>query len=145
MPLTVDPTLVKQIGTSESVLTKDLLAGATIDAGQTVYIDTSVSPNVWKLAQSDGTIEEAGKNGIGIALNKAYVNQPLTVIRSGGTIYLGVSPLEGEIYTASPTPGGIDKIGDIPSTNTNYMSVLGYGNNATNLVLDFIITGFKRH
>lgn len=111
------------------------VAGATITAGQTLYIDTADS-NKLKLADSDGT---SPANVIaGIALHGASAGQPIQydvedddltifsasgVVNSGATIYL------------SDTPGGMTILGpdqaapELEAGDT--IVVLGVANGAT--------------
>ncbi len=105
-------------------------AGATITAGQSVYFDSATS--TWKLAQDDGTAEEAGASGVGVALNGASSGQPLAVITqgpyvAGGTVTVGI------IYCLADNAGDIVPSADLG--NTDRVTVLGVGTSATVLTL----------
>jgi hypothetical protein len=83
-------------------------AGATITAGQLVYLDTSDMK--FKLADSNGAAALRVPNGI--ALNGASNGQPLSV-QKGGDITIGGTMTAGIPYFLSDTPGGICPLPDI--------------------------------
>lgn len=112
-------------------------AGATITAGQAVYLDTSVSPSLWKLSQCDGTALEATLGGI--ALHGASSGQPLAVLETGGVITIGATVEVGTIYVASATAGSICPWADLVSTNK--VSIIGYANTSGQLTLNVLNTG----
>jgi hypothetical protein len=103
------------------------VAGATIEAGNTVYVDTAAS-NVLKLAQADGTALEATVKGV--ALNGASTGQPCSVCTSG-SLNLGATLTVGTIYILSVVAGKICPAADIASSS--YMSILGVASAADNL------------
>lgn len=87
-------------------------AGATITAGQVVYLDSTA--NTWKLFDAnDSTLYT---NVPGIALNGCSSTQALTV-QTGGSLTLGAgaAPTLGLIYIASATAGGIAPSADLAS------------------------------
>jgi hypothetical protein len=89
--------------------TENGIAGATITAGQVIYLDSST--NKYGLADSDSAT--AGiRAPRGIALNGAAANQPLGVLRSG-TITIGGTLTAGVAYYLSNTPGGICPVADV--------------------------------
>jgi hypothetical protein len=83
-------------------------AGATITAGQLVYLDTSDMK--FKLADSNGAAALRVPNGI--ALNGASNGQPLSV-QKGGDITIGGTLTAGIPYFLSDTPGGLCPLPDI--------------------------------
>jgi hypothetical protein len=83
-------------------------AGATITAGQLVYLDTSDMK--FKLADSNGAAALRVPNGI--ALHGASNNQPL-VIQRAGDITIGGTMTAGIPYFLSDTPGGLCPLPDI--------------------------------
>ncbi len=85
-------------------------AGATVTAGQLVYLDPSDMK--YKLADSNGAA--ALRVPSGIALNGAANNQPL-VIQKGGDITIGGTMTAGVAYYLSDTPGGICPVADLGS------------------------------
>jgi hypothetical protein len=113
-------------------------AGTTITAGQLIYIDAAglVQP-----AKADTVIHSGlvGGNIIGIALNGGSVNQPIQY-QVSGNINPGATVAVGTIYIVSPTnAGGIAPIGDA-ATGT-FMSILGIGTSASNILLQPWVTG----
>jgi hypothetical protein len=83
-------------------------AGATVTAGQLVYLDTSDMK--YKLADSNGAAALRVPNGI--ALNGASNGQPLSV-QKGGDITIGGTMTAGIPYFLSDTPGGLCPLPDI--------------------------------
>lgn len=86
-------------------------AGATITAGQTVYLDAATGK--WLLADADSATVVA-RTPTGIALNGGSINQPITVKTSGEVTMNAVLTL-GEAYFQSPVPGGIAPRADVLS------------------------------
>ena len=104
-------------------------AGAAITAGQTLYLD--VSANTLKLAQADGTSEEATFKGI--ALCDAASGQKIVYAAGVGTVVnlgAGAAAVEATTYVLSATAGSIAVDADI-STSTHYKSIVcvGIGSN----------------
>lgn len=112
----------------------DLVAGATITAGQVVYQDSADLKA--KLADCDGAAALAVV--VGIALNGAAANQPVRVITSGD-LDVGATLTVGEIYVLSGTAGGIAPEGDL--ANPDKVSVIGVGTAADNLKLKIFNSG----
>jgi hypothetical protein len=83
-------------------------AGATVTAGQLVYLDTSDMK--YKLADSNGAAALRVPNGV--ALNGASNGQPLSV-QKGGDITIGGTLTAGIPYFLSDTPGGLCPLPDI--------------------------------
>ena len=112
-------------------------AGATVTAGQTVYLD--VSANTYKLAQSDGTSEEA--TVAGIALHASLSGQPLK-IQTAGTVTIGAtaSVTEGVFYVLSDTAGGIAPHTDALAS-TEYASFIGVGDGSNGIVMGILNSG----
>lgn len=112
----------------------DLVAGATITAGQVVYQDSADLKA--KLADCDG----AAALGVvvGIALNNASSNQPVRVMTSGD-LNIGATLTVGEIYVLSGTAGGVAPEGDL--ANPDKVSLIGVATSASNLKLDIFNSG----
>ena len=110
----------------------ELVAGATITAGQICYMDTANS-NVAKLAQSDGTALEGTVKGI--AMHGAASGQPI-ILAVSGDIDLGATLTVGETYVLSQTAGGVAPIGDLASGD--YVSHIGIGTAADNLKISIV-------
>ena len=87
-------------------------AGATITAGQAVYIDTSDSNKI-KLADANGTTPAT--TFAGIALNAASSGQPVSYCTNDTAGFtIGATVLAGDTIWLSPTAGGLTKtIGDL--------------------------------
>lgn len=103
--------------------TEDGIAGATITAGQPVYLDTAT--NTYKLAGAGGTNDAAGillASVQGIALHAALANQPLR-IQNSETIAIGATVVLGGLYVLSTNVGMIAPYADLGSGH--YVSVLG--------------------
>lgn len=125
--ITITPGLVVKVDGSVATGT----AGETITAGQSVYLDTAATPNVYKLARAAGTAIEAGATGI--ALHGASLNQPLTV-QNGGTITIGGTVAIGQSYVVSANYGGVAPYADL--VNPNRVCYLGTGMTATTIKLN---------
>ena len=85
------------------------VAGATITAGQAVYIDTTDSNKI-KLADANGTTP--ANTFAGIAENGATAGQKISYVTNdtaGFTIGATVPVLSGDTIWLSPTAGGITK------------------------------------
>lgn len=93
-------------------------AGATITAGQAVYLDAT--DNKWKLADADGAA--ALRSPGGIALHGASNGQPLQV-HTEGRLTIGATLAAGTTYYLSPTPGGICPLADVQSGD--YTVIIG--------------------
>ena len=83
------------------------VAGASITAGQSVYIDTSDSNKI-KLADANGTAP--ANTFAGIALNAASSGQPVSYCTNDSSGFtIGATVLAGDTIWLSPTAGGITK------------------------------------
>ena len=81
---------------------------ATITAGQIVYRDATT--HQFGLADNNGAA--ATRVPVGIALNGAAANQPLTVL-TFGSITIGGTLTAGVAYYLGDTPGGICPVADL--------------------------------
>ncbi len=109
-------------------------AGATVTAGQLVYLDTSDFK--YKLADSNGAAALRVPNGI--ALHGAANNQPL-VIQKGGDITVGGTMVAGVAYYLSDTPGGICPVADLGSGE--YPCIIGIAKSTTVLTVSIQPSG----
>lgn len=113
-------------------------AGATITAGQAVYLDSSDSK--YKLADCDSATA-AVRDVVGIALNGASDGQPIDIITEGdltvGSVLTGGIP-----YFLSPNAGGICPIADIAVGD--YYTIIGIAKSATVLSVKIHASGFQR-
>lgn len=113
-------------------------AGATITAGQVVYLDEATTGE-WLLADADSaTVAARGSGKIGIALNGAADGQPLKV-QTDGDITIGATMTAGLDYYLSPTPGEIGVYADVLSGD--YVTRVGMAKSTTVMSLDFYYSG----
>lgn len=111
------------------------VAGATITAGQVVYLDAS--DGIYKLADSNsGTA--AARSPRAIALNGASTGQPLAVQESG-PITIGATLTAGVAYYLSGTAGGICPVADLASGM--YPTLIGIASSTTVLDVKFHESG----
>lgn len=110
-------------------------AGATITAGQAVYLDTA--DGRYKLADSNGA-SALIRTPVGIALNGAANGQPLAV-QNSGPITIGGTLTAGVAYYLSDTPGGICPVADVGSGE--YATVLGIATSTSVLDLNIQASG----
>lgn len=87
-------------------------AGATITAGQALYLDAVTT--TWKLALCSGTAAQALVGGV--SLNGASSGQPITVLVSGAYT-VGATVTKGIWYIAGTVAGTIAPVSDIATTN----------------------------
>lgn len=102
-----------------SARTETGIAGATVTAGQMVYLDTA--DNKYKLADNDSATALV-RTVRGMALHGSLAGQPLTVLLSG-QVSLGAILTVGTVYCLSSTAGGICPAADIASGD--YLTVIG--------------------
>lgn len=102
-------------------------AGATITAGQTVYLSSS---GTWLLADANASATTA--NVQGIALNGAASGQPVAVA-VGGSLNPGFTVTVGAVYVLSATAGGIAPVADLATGW--YTGIVGVGITSSNLRL----------
>lgn len=124
-----DETVVAaEVLVDSGTITTDGILGATVTAGQTVYLDSAT--NTYKLADANASATTAAV--VGIALNGGGSGQPVKVA-IGGTMDPGFTVAVGEIYVQSANAGGIAPRADLASGW--YTSVLGLGITASQLKL----------
>lgn len=114
-----------------SAKTVEGTAGATITAGQVLYLDSA--DNRYKLADCDsGTA--AARTPAGIALNGASTGQPVEVLTKGA-ITIGGTVTAGVAYYLSPNAGGICPVADL--LTGDYPTIMGIATSAS--VIDVLI------
>ena len=114
-------------GTNAAVVTS-YLAGASITAGQSVYLDSAT--NTIKLADADALASSAA---VGVSLNAAASGQPITDQRSGN-ITIGATVAVGVAYYVSTTAGGICLESDLATGD--FPHFLGFATSTTVIALD---------
>ena len=112
----------------------DGFLGATVTAGQTVYLDTTNS--TYKLADANASSTTA--NVAGIAMNGGASGQPVKVA-IGGSITPGFTVTAGAVYVLSATAGGIAPVADLASGH--YPVIVGIGTSATAMKLSMFKGG----
>lgn len=110
------------------------IAGATITAGQSVYLDASTQ--TFKLADANASAATAALKGI--ALNGAASGQPLAVA-TGGTLNPGFAGTVGQVVVLSATAGGLAPVGDL--TTGWYTTIVGVVTAASVLTLKIFNSG----
>jgi hypothetical protein len=113
------------VAAASSARTTTGTAGATVTAGQVVYLDSS--DNKYKLADNDSATA-AVRSPAGIALHASLNGQPLTVL-TRGSITIGATTAVGEVYCLSSTAGGICPVADIAAGD--YNTIIGVGTSVT--------------
>lgn len=104
----------------------DGILGATVTAGQTVYLDTAA--NTFKLADANASAATAVLAGI--AMNGGAAGQPVKVAISG-SINPGFTVTVAAIYVLSATAGGIAPVADLATGH--YSVIVGMGVTASSL------------
>jgi hypothetical protein len=118
---------------SNAIVDRSRDAGATVTAGQPVYLDPATG--TYKLADANGSGTRACD---GIALNGASAGQPLAV-HKGGDLTAGATLSPGATYCVSATAGGICPQADL-STGDDVI-VIGVATSASNLAVRPFDTG----
>jgi len=127
-----------------NTVTATALAGAAISAGQVVWLDTSSSPSVLRLAQA--TSQTQAINVVGVALDSAAgANQSISYATSGDillpTTGVNTSLTSGSVYVLGNNPGDI--LAAIELT-AGYATLLGLAMNSTTLRLNTSTVGAPR-
>lgn len=110
-------------------------AGASITAGQVVYLDSTT--NTFKLADNDSATA-AVRSPVGVALNGAASGQVISV-QTSGKITIGATTAVGVVYCLSSTAGGICPSADIATGD--YNTILGIGTSTTQIELNLQSAG----
>lgn len=110
----------------------DQVCATTITAGAALY---KTSTGTWGLLQGDGTAEEAGSLGYGIALGGCSAGQRITIAAPGASVTLGAgaAPAAGTVYTSDDTAGSIRPNADNGTTDKVTVLGVGTGSNAIKL------------
>jgi len=120
--------------TSDTVTAK-VTYGATIAAGETVYLDAA--DNKYKLCDNNLSLAAATLRGIAITPG---VDAGYGLIATGGSIILvGTTAAVGETYFAGATAGQIVPDADLASGN--YISRVGTASSTTQIILAIEATG----
>lgn len=93
--------------------------GATTNAGQCVYLDTT--NNAWQLAAANAGNASA-RQANGISLNSGSSGQPAAIL-TAGSVNIGATVVQGKLYVLSGNTGGIANSADL--TAGWYTNVIG--------------------
>jgi hypothetical protein len=115
---------------TSSTIVEKVDYGATISAGQAVYLDTA--DNKYKLA--DNNLSAVAARARGIAMTPGVDNGQGMIATNGSIILVGTTMAVGETYYAGATAGEI--IPDADLTTGNRVTRLGTAASATQLDLD---------
>lgn len=110
-------------------------AGASITAGQCLYLDTTTS--TYKLTDNNSATV-AARACDGISLHAAASGQPIQVL-TGGPVTIGATLTQGVGYYSSPNAGGIAPVADIVSGC--YPTFLGFATSTTVLTVSRVSAG----
>jgi hypothetical protein len=111
-------------------------AGATVTAGQSVYLDSA--DQKYKLLDADA-LPSGGVSAVYLTLNGAANNQPVTVLRSGDVTLGPTVMTAGTTYCVADTAGAIAPQADL--TTGDSVIVLGVAKSASVLAFRPIISG----
>ncbi len=128
---TIQPATV----TGYPTATKTGVAGETITAGQSVYINSSDSNKIYK---SDANASSAAAAAVGIAMHGATSGQPITYCTEGALAF-GAILTAGQYYVASATAGGIAPTADL--TTGWYSTLLMWGYTTSTAIVRPTATG----
>jgi hypothetical protein len=112
------------------------IAGATIAAGQQVYVDSADSN---KVKLGDNNLSAAAADVKGIALHGSANGQPLSYVEEDPDFTPGATLTVGTIYAASATAGGICPVADL--TSGMYPTVLFVAKSTTKAVMKMVKGG----
>ena len=118
----------------DDAVTRVVTAGATITAGQPVYLDPSDSNK----AKTAVTTNATTANCAGIALHGASNGQDLRII-TGGTVNIGATVAVGEVYVLSDNAGGIAP--DADNGAGDYVTILGIGTTTAKIKVNILVSG----
>lgn len=123
------------VAKSTGAVTSTGEAGATITAGQAVYL---ASDGQLELADADAVLTA---ECVGIALHGASTGQPLTYQR-GGRISIGATTTVGQIYVVSTTAGGIAPYSDLASGD--FPTIIGMAPTTSTIDIDLNSLGVAK-
>lgn len=134
MPLTG----ITAVRPTPSTAVQNIIYGATIAAGQSLYLDGLDS----KHKLSDANLSAAAAAARAIAITPGVDNGSGLVAVAGNIILVGTTMLTGETYYAGPTAGQIIAASELTAGDS--VTRLGTAATATQLNLDIVATGIVR-
>jgi hypothetical protein len=111
-------------------------AGATITAGQSLYIDTADSN---KLKLYDANAASPANVMAGIALHASLAGQPITYVISDPAFTPGFAITAGATVIGSATPGGLCP--DADKVTGWYVNEVGHGISTTQIKMAIVASG----
>jgi hypothetical protein len=121
---------------ADSSIERDGLAGATILAGQVVYLNQTTGR--LGLADNNAPSPPEIKLPRGIALHGASLDQPLAILRAGD-ITIGATLVAGTDYYLGDTPGGICPRADVIASES--VTLIGLATSTTVLRVNIQASG----
>ena len=113
-------------------------AGATITAGDAVYLDAS---DANKVKPAHNTTSSATATCVGIALHGSLDEQPVTYLQNGGVMDLGATLTVGETYVLA-ADGAISPVGDVASSD--YVTHIGIAKATDSITLNIFVSGVQK-
>lgn len=132
----ISVTAANVLASSAAVIRREYAAGATVTAGQLVYLNAS---NAWALVDIDANLGCGVADLRGITLNGASTGQPVAVCTNDTAFVPGGTLSNGLVVFGSVTAGGIT-FADIPGANA-YPVVVGIAKSTTVLNLQPFASG----
>lgn len=123
-------TAANVIGSANGAPLKQYNFGATVTAGQIVYLDAN---NKWQLTDSDAS--SAGNNTnsmIGVALVGGANNQPGVVVTKDSYLNIGATLSNGVAYYVSRNAGAFCAVADVGTGN--YGTFIGIARTSTGII-----------
>lgn len=127
---------ITAVRTTSNTVVKKVKYGATIAAGQPLYLDTA--DKEYKLARS---IAEATAKGGGIAITPGVDGGDGLIATGGNIILVGVTAAVGKTYYLGSTAGTLVPETDL--TATEFVTRIGTAATATQLNLSIDATGIQ--
>lgn len=126
-------TAASVLASAQGVKNKQYNAGASITAGQPVYLDAN---STWQLADANGASPLYKVEAI--ALHAASTGQPLIVCESDPSFTPGFTVAAGAIVVLSATAGGLCPAADLASGH--YPAIIGIGIGSNKIKLGIVRT-----
>jgi hypothetical protein len=111
------------------------LAAQNMGAGNLVYRLNTTHVQLANAADPNAA------GAIGVTVDKAFTNQPVGYVTAGAVLNAATIPV-GHVLVVSPNSGKACNHGDL-STN-HYLTIVGYGANASAIALAIQATGVQR-
>ena len=118
---------------SANAVIKHTTAGATLTAGQLIYLDTADldANGIGKAKLSDANGAAALRVVDGITVGGASAGQPVAIVTYDTALVVGSGLTANNILILSDTPGGLAPSADLGSGE--YLSVIGVVKSATTI------------